>query len=240
MSIYKAIKLDIEKKGIISFVGGGGKTTAIFQLAKELTKLDKKILISTTTKIFTPSKGEYDYFFLKDIVQGFNPHNSTITILGKEIEDDKLMGIFLEKVDEIYEKDIFDIILIEADGSNRRSIKAPGSHEPVVPKSSTKTIGVIGLDSLGKTINENIVHRPQLLCEMVGKNLLDVIDEEVIIKLVLEKNGLFKDTYGDKILLLNKADDEKKVTSAIKIRERLNAHGFKNVIIADIFSKKFY
>ncbi|OZV10266.1 hypothetical protein CIW83_21260 [Tissierella sp. P1] len=144
MIIYKALGLDIDKAEMLSFVGGGGKTTTIFELAKEFIFLNKKILISTTTKVFTPLKEEYNYLFLKDIDKDFNPLNATITIFGEEIKNGKLEGISSEKLEEIFARNIFDIILIEADGSKRKPIKAPGNHEPVIPTTSTKTIGVIG------------------------------------------------------------------------------------------------
>ena len=40
--LYEALEINIEEKNIISFVGGGGKTTSIYTLAKELSKLGKK------------------------------------------------------------------------------------------------------------------------------------------------------------------------------------------------------
>lgn len=239
MLIYEAIELNIDEKEMISFVGGGGKTTTIFQLAKELIFLGKKVLISTTTKIGVPLKDEYDYLFLKDIDHNFNPQNSTITILGEEIKGKKLIGISPERLDEIFTRNIFDIILIEADGANRKTIKAPANHEPVVPISSTKTIGVIGLDSLGKSIDKNNVHRAEILSAISEKALLDIIDEETIIKLVLDKNGLFKNTYGNKILLLNKADDEIKILRGTKIKKVLKDNGFKDVIISNIKKRNF-
>lgn len=239
MSIHRIMEIDIDKRGMFSFVGGGGKTTAIFQLAREFINLNKKVLISTTTKIGVPLEKEYDYFFLKDINRNFNPQNATITILGWKIRDKKLIGISPEKADEIFKRNIFDIILIEADGANRKPIKAPANHEPVVPMCSTKTIGVIGLDSLGKKIDKYTVHRPELLIEITGGKPLDIIDEETIEKLVLDKNGIFKNSYGNKILLLNKADDKNKVSKAIEIREKLYNDDFKNVVIADIKEKKF-
>ncbi|MBU5312746.1 putative selenium-dependent hydroxylase accessory protein YqeC [Tissierella carlieri] len=238
MIIYKALGIDIYKAEMLSFVGGGGKTTTIFELAKEFISLNKKILISTTTRIFTPLKEEYTYLFLKDIDRDFNPLNGTITILGREIKNGKLEGISSEKLEEIFARNIFDIILIEADGSKRKPIKAPGNHEPVIPMTSTKTIGVIGLDSLGKAIDEDTVHRPELLRDIVGRNF--IIDEEVIVKLVLDKNGLFKNASRDKILLLNKANDEMKICKAKRIRRILDDKHFNNVAIADIKEKKFY
>ena len=45
--------LQLKNKGIISLIGAGGKTSLMFQLAKQLSK-SKKILTTTTTKIFMP------------------------------------------------------------------------------------------------------------------------------------------------------------------------------------------
>ena len=42
--------LEIEK-GIVTFIGAGGKTSAIFQVAKELAAQKKKVIITTTTKM---------------------------------------------------------------------------------------------------------------------------------------------------------------------------------------------
>lgn len=240
MTIYEIIGINLNKKEMLSFVGGGGKTTTIFQLAKELTQLNKKVLISTTTKIFIPSKDEYNYFFLKDIDESFSPLEGTITILGEEIREDKLIGISKDKSDKIFKRNIFDYILMESDGSKRKPIKAPGLDEPVIPKTTTRTIGVIGLDCLGEKIDELTVHRPELLLEISEKSSLDIIDEETIIRLILHKNGIFKDSCGDKILLLNKADNEERITKGIIIREKLINEILSKVIIGDIIKRKFY
>ncbi len=240
MTIYEIIGINLNKKEMLSFVGGGGKTTTIFRLAEELAKLNKKVLISTTTKIFTPSKDEYNYFFLKDIDEGFSAINGTITVLGEEIREDKLIGISKDKSDKIFKRDIFDYILMESDGSKRKPIKAPGSDEPVIPNTTTKTIGVIGLDCLGEKIDDLTVHRPELLLEISEKSSLDIIDEETIVKLILHKNGIFKNARGDKILLLNKADNEVKIAKGIKIREKLDNTIYSKIIIGDIIKRKFY
>lgn len=239
MKIYKALELNINTQQTLSFVGGGGKTTTIFQLAKELIKENKKVLISTTTKIFNPRKEEYDYYFLSDIDKKFTPLEGSITILGKYVENGKLIGVLPEEIDKVVEQYIFDFILIEADGAKRKPIKAPNCHEPVIPKKTTKTIGVIGLDSLDKPIDENTVHRPELFIKITDTKYFDIIDEDIIVKYILNPKGLFKDTQGEKILLLNKAYNEGMTLKGSKIRQILFESGFKDpVIVSDIKGKK--
>jgi replicative DNA helicase len=40
--------------GIIALVGGGGKTTLMLQMARELSKSGARVIVSTTTHIFPP------------------------------------------------------------------------------------------------------------------------------------------------------------------------------------------
>ena len=40
--LYESLGININEKNIISFVGGGGKTTSIYTLASELSNLGKK------------------------------------------------------------------------------------------------------------------------------------------------------------------------------------------------------
>ncbi len=47
--------LKLKSQGVISIIGAGGKTSLMFSLAKELSKSGKKVLTTTTTKIFMPT-----------------------------------------------------------------------------------------------------------------------------------------------------------------------------------------
>ncbi|HSH36328.1 selenium cofactor biosynthesis protein YqeC [Schnuerera sp.] len=239
MSIYESLELDMGKGEVLSLVGGGGKTTTIFELGKELKALKKKVLITTTTAIYEPGEEDYDYYFLGDI-KYFSPKEGSITIFGDKVEKGKLLGITPEKVEKIIEMELFNFLLIEADGAKKKPIKAHASYEPVIPKNTTKTIGIIGLDSLDKKI-EDIVHRPEIFMKITDTKYSDIIDEEIIVKYILNSEGIFKDSQGSKILLLNKACDEKGILKGSKIRQTLFENGFKgSVMVTDIKRKKFY
>ena len=50
----------IKSKEVISIVGAGGKTSLMYALGKELR--NKKVLLSTTTKILPPRFDEVDFY----------------------------------------------------------------------------------------------------------------------------------------------------------------------------------
>lgn len=213
MDISKFLDIDDNTKDMISVVGGGGKTTTIFSLASELKRLNKRILVTTTTAIYNPDTDLYDSLVVLDNKQSIETNwtNGTITVLGSCIStENKLLGVDCSILNEIYRKKLFDFILIEADGSKKRPIKAPASHEPVIPSATSKVLGVIGMDSLGKTIDDANVHRPAILSEVTNSRIGDSITKEIIYRLVVSKKGLFKDTpkNSKKYLLLNKVDHQ--------------------------------
>lgn len=238
-TLFKELNLDLNKKEILCFVGAGGKTTTLYKLSKEISTTSKKTLISTTTKIFKPNKNDYNNLFLGNINNRQDIASSSISIFGEEIQDGKLIGPSKNKLDALIGIGKFDFYLVEADGANRKPIKAPAHHEPVILESTTKTVGLVGLDALGERISD-ISHRPEILGALLGKNLSETISTGDITKLALDKSGLFKEAKGEKILLLNKANTRVRIDSAKMIRRSLYKRGFKKVVIADILTNSFY
>lgn len=222
MNIIECFDINLKTKELISIVGGGGKTTTMFKLANELKALNKKVLVTTTTAIYNPDSDQYDNLIILDEGHACSRYlNNTITVIGRKISaQNKLLGVPSEYIDEIYRNGLFDCIIVEADGSKGRPIKAPASHEPVISYCTTKTIGVVGMDCLGKRIDNENVHRPELFVQITDTSIGEYISEETICKLVVSKNGIFKGVPSNskKYLLLNKADyqNDRRVAARIK------------------------
>ena len=242
MKLYEALDIDFDRDELLCFVGAGGKTTAMFRLARELRRYGKRVLVTTTTAIFYPDKGDFD----KVVASGennfeipFDAKEGSIVVYGREVShENKLLGVDKTFIERLYGKKEFDYILVEGDGSKRRPVKAPAIHEPVIPCNTTKVAGVIGLDALGKKIDDKNVHRPEIFSRVTGAEPGDVIYEDVIGRLIVSREGLFKAVPGGcrKYLILNKAKNRERTEAAMRIidlvkKDDVHITGF---IVADM------
>jgi len=213
MTLCEALNIDLNVSELLSLVGAGGKTSIMFRLAQELKASGKKVLVTTTTNIAFSEALQADHLIIdssKETCFLSNVEPGAIVCLGGGVLNvkGKLKGVDRGLISEIYQKHFFDYIIVEADGSKRKPIKAPAQYEPVIPGETTRTIGVIGLDALDKTITGEHVHRPDLFCSVTGKSMGDLIDRRCLINLILSEDGLFKDVPQGcrKHVVFNQAD----------------------------------
>lgn len=207
MKLYEI--LNIKKYDITSIVGAGGKTTLMFKLANEL-KDKGKVLVTTTTKIYRPNEKEVDYLYIGKDGYDFIKNNKDYGIYayGEEVnKEDKLIGIKPNLVNNL--KSSFDYILIEADGSKKKDLKAWNENEPIICSKNNKYIGVLSLKTINIEINNDNIHRIDEFLNLTNSNIGEKVSLEILIKLIFNKKGLFKNSMGENILFLNKAENIK-------------------------------
>lgn len=221
-------KLPFHSKGVVSIIGAGGKTTLMFQVAKMLHQQGKKVLTTTTTKIFFPKPShcpktiiEPDPNLLNQKIQQTLKNDNHISA-GSQLDkgNNKLSGLAPETVDTLWRTDLFDTIIVEADGAAQKPIKSSAPHEPVIPKTTTCMIIVAGMDGVGKPLDSHHVHRPEIFSENTGVSLGDIITPSAAarsILLELKKAKALSSSTTDSVILLNKADhpDRKKAAEDI-------------------------
>ncbi|MFZ5428394.1 MAG: selenium cofactor biosynthesis protein YqeC [Thermodesulfobacteriota bacterium] len=188
---------------VVSFVGAGGKTTFIYTLARQLSGWGARVLVTTTTKMYPPSRN----FML--LGSGRVPPYRHLTV-GHEVdpESGKLLGVGPDEIPGLMERFRADYVLVEADGAAGRPVKAPEEHEPVVPACSGLVIGVMGLDCLGMAADEATVFRLEAFLGLTGMEKGGRIGPEHLVALAAHPGGLFKGAPGDarKLAFHNKAD----------------------------------
>jgi probable selenium-dependent hydroxylase accessory protein YqeC len=142
-----------------------------------------------------------------------------LAVIGEKIEDngeEKVSGPPPDWLDKWWEDKLADYFLVEADGAAGRPVKAPASHEPVIPLSTTDLIGVIGINALGLSLQEENVFRSEIFSRLTGLNLGEKIGTEALSLLICHPEGLFKGAPPGcrRHLFINKAEDSNSIEMA--------------------------
>lgn len=184
---------------VISLVGGGGKTTLMFALARELARDNKLVISTTTTKILEPSSTETPLLLLEDdenkMVKLLLQHMADyrhITVASEKLPSGKLLGISPTLVIKLVELKPVSYIIIEADGAAHKSLKAPNPTEPVIPDNTSLVIPVVGIDAVGRPLTAENVFRAEIASQLLGLPLGKVISAEAVARLITHHQGIIK------------------------------------------------
>jgi molybdenum cofactor cytidylyltransferase len=219
----------------VAFVGAGGKTTALFSAARELLVAssdeirNKTVLVTTTTHFGSWQAKLADHVMLlsskKDLSKILQNYPPGIILLHGDEENDRLSAINAPLLDLLHaEAEKLQLpILIEADGSHTRPLKAPAQHEPVIPDFVQTVAVVAGLSGLGKKISLEWIHRPERFANLCGLNVSDEVTDEALIRVLSHQQGGLKNipAAARRIILLNQADTVELQSQAKGIADRL-------------------
>ncbi len=195
------------KPGIISVIGGGGKTTFLHSISKEL---EGKKVITTTTHFFPFEDVFTDDFKTKEDLANALATTDRLAA-AKDIGIDKLVEPSLG-IDALAE--VSDWVLVEADGSRHLPFKAHADHEPVIPENSNLTILIIGGSGFGKCVEES-VHRPQIFCEIAQCTPEDIVTPELLAKVINHEDLC-------DCIIINQAEDPSFQTIAQRLQSQVD------------------
>jgi probable selenium-dependent hydroxylase accessory protein YqeC len=227
-----------------SLFGAGGKTTTLFHLANELREDGRKILVTTTTKIFKPSKPHVDRLFLVQEADALLEATAkiqppVIIAAGYNVDDEgKLIGIPAKWLDSLGRSKQFAAILVEADGAASRLFKVPSEMEPVIPELSQLTCWIMAIKALGKPLHPEWIHRVERVISLLGVSAETPLTKDHIMRLVKDPAGCLKGVPAQsrKIALLNQADSPDEVEKARELGRALLQEGFERVLITSFLS----
>lgn len=222
-----------------AIVGAGGKTSAMFMLARQV---EAHAWVTTTAHLGTDQTGYADRHFVLESASDIQPAQwlrQKITLLtGAATSDDRLHSPapeLLELIHTAAEREGVHLIF-EADGSRSIPLKAPGDHEPPIPAWARQVIVVVGASALGRPLNEGTVFRAGRYAELTGLQEGETITIESVRDMLLHPLGGLKNIPPTalKAVLFNQAEDP--VTQGIiqYIVPDLLAGGYDRVIVGGV------
>lgn len=234
MHLVQALRLGLLPR--LALVGAGGKTTALFQLAREFVTathrggLPETVLLTATTHMAMDQLGLADHHEVLETVEQVNDLRAdlppgVVLVTGPQVEIGRTSGLgmpVLERLLALANAQELPL-LIEADGSRRRPLKAPAGYEPVIPAWVDTVVVVTGLSALGEPLSSEWVHRPERFAELSGLSSGDRITVGALARLLTSTAGGLKaiPPGARRVALLNQADTAQCQARAFRLAERL-------------------
>jgi probable selenium-dependent hydroxylase accessory protein YqeC len=213
----------------VALVGGGGKTTAMFRLAREAVEAGGRAITTTTTRIFgaqialAPAHIPAAEVRRERVSAALALHRHVLVIGETDAGSGKAEGIPLELFARLRAWFPDACLLNEADGSRMRPFKAPADYEPVIPAETTLVVVVVGADVLGRSLDAEHVHRPELVAALCGAPLGTPITPAIVARVLADPRGGRKGVPAGArvVVLINKVEGLRDRGPAHETAERL-------------------
>lgn len=234
----------------IAFVGAGGKSTAMFQLARELqsqiVNRQSSIIITATTHLGVwqiPLADRHITAQTPAPIEEMEHGLSGVTLVTGPIEGDRTAP--LDEYTLHWLKDFcgyHDLpLLIEADGSRDRPLKAPAAHEPPIPDFVDTVIVVAGLSGLSNPVTDEFIFRADRFREISGSANQQIATPEMLTRVLVHPEGGLKNipARARRVCLLNQAETPELQSVGGKIAKDLLGH-FDSVLVGSLHQNDFH
>lgn len=232
--------LAVEEPPCLALVGAGGKTTALFQIGRQL---PPPVIVTASTHLAVHQLALADRHLIAHTpadLAALEQLSSAEVILvsGPRLEEERVSGLDFPTLERLYSfaTDRRTPLLIEADGSRQRPVKAPGEHEPALPPFVRQVCVVAGLSSLGRPVTEEWVHRPEQFAALSGASPGSAITIEALARVLTHPEGGMKriPPGARRIALLTQAGTEERRAAAEQLAESL-LPDFQAVLVASLY-----
>ena len=187
----------LRERRYVHLIGGGGKTTLMFALAHALAGEGRTVLTTTTTRILYPEPADSGCVVLgteaaplvERLRTEFAARRHVTAVAPDPAGGRKAGGLPVAVLDALVDAQVAGHVLVEADGSAGRPLKAHADHEPVISPRADLVIAVIGVECLGQPMDDAHVHRAALLRERLGRPAGSVVNDADVTGIVFHREG---------------------------------------------------
>lgn len=251
-----------ERMKVLVFLGAGGKTTCILELARYLADRGKRVLVTTTVHMESPQAlgvpGLVDAG-AEEIIEAIRSNgwimagrSCRLSAKDRSADDPAALKKIQALEPEVYRKVALevDMVLVEADGSRKHPIKVPAPWEPVFLEPPDGVYILTGASGLFYPVSQ-VCHRPEYVEKILGKS------EEILtpdrLGILLEKG--YVENMKEKFprarhqVILNQADllqDPEKIRNLVQEQVSVPVYlrgrarrGIHLILLAAGYSRRF-
>ncbi len=250
MDLFTA--LEVRRHERIALVGGGGKTSLAMRLLAESRRKGWTALFTTTTKLVAhqdqpaplvvlDEQAQVDLAALRGLVQ----REGWLILARQRLPEwdetpagrrQKVGGFAPEEVERFYQALEPDLLVVEADGSRHRPFKAPSVSEPLIPPETTLLVALAGLSVLGRRLDGESVHRPEVVSELAEAPLGSVVDAALVAQVLGDRQGGLKGCppAARAAAVLTQLTAERRPAGRQVARRLLAGSPFERVLLVDL------
>jgi molybdenum cofactor cytidylyltransferase len=223
----------------VAFTGAGGKTTALFQLARQL---PTPVLVAASTHLACSQLSLADRHYTIRTSEELRALKSQLfegvtLVTGPKVGEERSAGLDDSSLEQLHLLAGLGgaPLLIEADGSRRLPLKAPAEHEPAIPPFTNLVVVVAGMTGVGRRLDSSSVHRPERFAALSGLVIGELVDEHAVVRALLHPLGGLKGipSQASRSVLLNQADHPVQVDQASRMAGKL-LEGYSSVLVASL------
>ena len=243
MGITLAKALRTQSSPCVALIGAGGKTSAMFQLARQI---PAPVIVTATSHLGGWQIPFADKHIITDIPAALeeNEHGlQGVILVTGSMDEDRTQPIDANLLDWLHQFCGYHSIplLIEADGARQKPLKAWAEHEPPIPSFVDQVLQVAGLTGLEKLLNDESVHRPELFSKLSGLQAGEPITPDALIRVLAHPEGGLKNipARARRVALLNQADTLELQALAHGMAQPLLST-YHSVIISNLKEEKIF
>jgi len=237
MNLFQALNQELPL--CAAFVGAGGKTTAMFSLARQI---PGPVWVTTSAHLGTDQTRLADGHYILKSDEDIQPaqwmKNKVTLLSGPATSDDRLSSPAERLLELVHTAALREgvSLLLEADGSRSIPLKAPGDHEPPIPGWVRQVAVVAGLSMVGKPLSEQTVYRAARFGELSGLQAGELITITHVRDVLLHPLGGMKNipAGASKTVVFNQADTLKNQDLAGSVACELLEGGYDRVVIGGL------
>src|SRR5215208_5701124 len=243
MNLSLAHALRVNPSSQIAFIGAGGKTTAMFQVARQVLP---PVIITATSHLGAWQVGQADQHIITETpapLEELEHGLKGIILVTGEMDGERTKPINDNLLQWLHQFCGYHSIplLIEADGSRGKPLKAWKEHEPPVPAFVDLVVQVVGLTGLGKPLNHEHVHRAAIFSKLSGQEIGEAITPGALAAVLTHIEGGLKNIPPDarRAAILNQADTHELQSTAQSLAQSLLT-SYHSVIISSLEQERIF